>query len=309
MAESVNEEITQAIEQTPGSVIDAQRARLVEEIQLMSEYATSEDVEFSEVLEKSLANLRIGSPLEEILAVHGQLRTLCAPATPTSLRATQTSGTLRVNSGVLNLLVNLGVGSLLAFMASSVIVEIVRPAAGEQGPAWLPLLEGVNILFAAALGSSFYALTISQRYIRNRTFDPKYNHTYVIRFVLGLAAGTILGQFGEAWFKGQGQVEGIVQQLGPAAFAIVGGYSAEAVSQILKRIADTLVTLVRGGQEDQLDAREAEMRAANRERMALEREEALAILHTAKENALRAEAGAQILDEIQSAIDRLRARE
>ena len=63
------------------------------------------------------------------------------------------------------------------------------------GQEWLVLSGHVllyNLLFliaAAGLGASFQALFQANRYVVAGTFDPKYESSYWIRFVLGLIAG------------------------------------------------------------------------------------------------------------------------
>ena len=54
----------------------------------------------------------------------------------------------------------------------------------------------VQLLFlsAAALGASFSALFQANQYIVKGTFDPKYEASYWVRFVVGLIAGIIMTQ-------------------------------------------------------------------------------------------------------------------
>ena len=38
-----------------------------------------------------------------------------------------------------------------------------------------------------------YGLFAAHEYLKKRTFDPKYNSPYLIRFILGIISGLILG--------------------------------------------------------------------------------------------------------------------
>ncbi|MEJ0091212.1 MAG: hypothetical protein WDM80_15890 [Limisphaerales bacterium] len=122
---------------------------------------------------------------------------------------------------------------------------------------WHKAIMDILVLFAAAsLGSAFYGLYTAHKYIVNCTFDPKYHQVYLIRYVLGLTSGTILGFFGRDL-----NLDASTKQLSAAVLALVGGYAAEAVSQILQRFAETLVTVVRGSNDDVLQAKEGELQA------------------------------------------------
>jgi hypothetical protein len=113
------------------------------------------------------------------------------------------------------------------------------PSFGLTGQA---VLERLNWLFSAALGAVFYVLFTALDYVKNRTYDPRYNSIYVIRFVLGVIAGLILAIVMQNNF-GQGEV---AKKLGPSVLALLGGFSTEAVYQILQRLVDILLAAVRG---------------------------------------------------------------
>lgn len=175
--------------------------------------------------------------------IHGRLSELLAPATPESIRASS----FRTNR-ILQIISFLGlVGFLL------LILPTFAPATWNTDG-----LDLFALLGAAALGSTFYSLNTANRYLREGTFDPRYNQVYLVRYVLGIFAGFILGTFAEDLLGADGQnADAASQQLatiGPTALALVGGFSAEAVALILQRVADTLVTLVRGSDRDRVEA-------------------------------------------------------
>lgn len=183
--------------------------------------------------------------LQKALLVHGELSQLIAPVTPASIRA---SSFLRNKAFLFIVLV-----AVISF-----IVLIGALVGQGLSKAFAELL---GILGAAGLGASFYALHTAGTYFRKGTFDPQYNQIYLIRLILGISAGLILGLFGDQFFASvphggtAEDLKTVAQQssaaITKAALALVGGYSSEAVAQILKRFSDTLVTLVRGRDEEQ----------------------------------------------------------
>lgn len=112
--------------------------------------------------------------------------------------------------------------------------------ASPNAPAWLKLL---NWCFAAALGAVFYVLFTVHDYVKTRTFDPRYNTVYVVRFVLGILSGLILAiVFSTPRFTSNETL----RSLGPAVAALLGGFSAEAVYQVLQRLVEIMLSAVRG---------------------------------------------------------------
>jgi len=113
---------------------------------------------------------------------------------------------------------------------------------------------GLNIFLGAALGASFSILLKTQPYLVNRTFDPKYNTVYISRFITGIVAGVILAV-------------GVSQQLGtggkfpPGTLAILGGFAAEAVEQVLQRLVEVILAAVRGDGSAQVQAEAAKATA------------------------------------------------
>lgn len=109
------------------------------------------------------------------------------------------------------------------------------------------------------MGASFYNLLTLQPYLHDRSFDPKYNNAYVVRMVTGVVSGVILAI---VWgFKpaanggGQQGFDTLRAFTTPAIIAILGGFSAEAVEQILQRVVEVMVTLVRGDNSGAAEAK------------------------------------------------------
>ena len=181
-----------------------------------------------------------------VLDAHARLSALVTPANPESIRASSLK-----NNKTLLAIALFGFVSFVAFV--------------------LPLLISLDmvgdialLLGASGLGSTFYSLYTATKYLRERTFDPKYNQVYAIRFALGIFAGFILGHFGPQLLDAAEQDP--QKSIGPPLLALVGGFSAEAVAQILQRVADTLVTMVRGSGKERAEA-EAEKELAKKASM------------------------------------------
>lgn len=104
-------------------------------------------------------------------------------------------------------------------------------------------------LIGAILGSTLYAFWTARTYLRDSTFSKRYSQDYVVRFGIGVVSGFVLGSImSEGILTGTGDK---VQQFGPFTLAVVGGFSAEVVVQILNRIAEILLTSIRGSGKEQ----------------------------------------------------------
>lgn len=105
----------------------------------------------------------------------------------------------------------------------------------------LPLL--LNELFylsAAGLGASFATLFRAHRYVVECNYDPKYDTLYWSRFILGIIAGLILVEFVPL------ETEGHSTPLARPLLAILGGFSATVVYQILSRLVESVGSIVQG---------------------------------------------------------------
>jgi hypothetical protein len=250
---------------------------------------------FSAEIEEDLGVLQEDSSTAEpaeryrrLVRLHGKLSERIAPATPRSLAATrfaprdprslQTYGLLfllavaaitgivmyanltheRVPSAEHLIEVERAKGTLTVAFQDSVTTEVARAVKRQRD--WL-------YFYAALLGAGFNGLLTAYRYFRNRSFDPYYVPVYIVRLVIGVVAGFVLGNIGYSLLEG----ESTLAKLGPAVIAMLGGYSAEAVRQVLDRLVEVLVTTVRGKEE-----------VARRERLAFA-EEVLAVAKTAAE--------------------------
>ena len=174
----------------------------------------------------------------EIIKVHQELSCLTLPATPVSLMYTEfTHGGYLEKNKTVNLLILLTIIFFIAFLILNILIQDFIYA--DNKSEWLNTLL---VFSASGLGAGFYTLITVKKYLVNRTFSPRYNTTYLIRFITGVTAGTIL-----AMICPDLKING--QNIGTGIVAIVGGFSADVVVIILKRIADILQTTLTGEAE------------------------------------------------------------
>lgn len=185
--------------------------------------------------------------LDRAADVHDQLLKLIAPATPGSIAASSLDPR---RNGVL-----FGI-CICAAIAFLLLIAPILLSSYSDKPDPMPqaLVDLLQIVGGAGLGSAFYALYTASSYIKSGTFDPKYNNTYLIRFGLGLLSGLILAYFLKNFLNITGSQSDInLEKVSVSALAVVGGYAAEAVAQVLTRVSDTLVVLVSGSDKDKID--------------------------------------------------------
>ncbi|MBI9054366.1 MAG: hypothetical protein JEY96_11150 [Bacteroidales bacterium] len=162
------------------------------------------------------------------LSVYNKLTKLTYPANPETINYTkQAYGLFFANNKVINLIIILTILCLILFLISYSLND-------------KSIYQLLSLLFASGLGAGFYTLSSSRKYLVNRTFDPSYNPTYLIRFLLGITAGTILALI----FKDVIQIENF--HFSDEILAVVGGFSADAVSTILERVAELIIAVFKG---------------------------------------------------------------
>jgi hypothetical protein len=111
----------------------------------------------------------------------------------------------------------------------------------QDKPLKLTRWTEINWCCAAALGAVFFVAFQAHEYIKNRTYDPQYFSVYLIRLFLGILAGMILANV-VASTKLSTQLE----QIGLPVIALLGGFSTDAVNQVLLRLVEIVLAAVRG---------------------------------------------------------------
>lgn len=120
-------------------------------------------------------------------------------------------------------------------------------------------MEGTQLLYvqaillsAAAIGASFAALFKANSYVTAGTYNPRYESSYWVRFVVGLISGIILTQLIPIDMNAIAEATVAVHQDGPhvsqaalrITMALIGGFSANLVYEILDRIVETIQSFI-----------------------------------------------------------------
>jgi hypothetical protein len=127
----------------------------------------------------------------------------------------------------------------------------------EDSQGWPLLANELFWMAAAGIGASFALLRQVNDFIVARTYDPKYEPTYWIKFLLGVMAGFILAALLPGMFGGSSTNPGS----GPAALAVptlamLGGFSASAVFRILTKLVESVENVFRDSPRDEAVQRE-----------------------------------------------------
>lgn len=195
----------------------------------------------------------------QLAQVHGQLAAIIAPAIPRTVVLLENEAAKRgvwAFLGPVPLVRRMMLAALLSLLA--LITIGLSPDVNEE-TVRLSLLQSdgltllLNMLFlmaASSLGATFAALFRANRYVTAGTFDPKYEASYWMLYVLGLIAGIILAEL-----LPLGDAPGS-ETITKPTLAIVGGFSAAVVYRMLNRLVETVETLVRGRGEEVVAARE-----------------------------------------------------
>lgn len=242
------------------------------ECEAMAKYALSSGLKVPGTILRRLRTLQLsidsgdvdgsGELMCRLGECHHQLSHLVAPATPrTILLLDSEAGQKSVLRflGPLPLVRQMMVTALLSLIALIVITLSPNVNGSDHnsnillGSGLTLLLNELFLLSAAAMGASFSALFIANRYIQEGTFDPRYNVSYWMRFVLGLIAGFILATLidvdaFQASAKGSGETTPFARPL----LAMLGGFSASVVYRILNRLAESVESIFRGDLRDQV---------------------------------------------------------
>jgi len=281
------------------------------ECEAMARFAFSSGLNISAELAASLENLSVraqsspGSPgktpdqnerralppIRNLIEMHRGLSRLVAPATPRSITLLfeEQANRWRFLGPVplVRHMMFLSILSLLSFVCLSLsdwvsVAEINKGLLQHSGLELL--INELFLLSAAALGASFANLFEANKYCTEGSFDPKYNSSYWVRFVLGLIAGLILSEVISTELVvdtagGNGQTSaapGLLTQqpMIKPILAMLGGFSSDLVFRVLNRLVGGVESMLRGDPRDQIkrDKQQAKDQAGmetERQRMSL----------------------------------------
>jgi hypothetical protein len=238
--------------------------------------------------------------VRQLTRAHNELVRLVAPATPRTIlviaegrqSALSMLGPVRLVRQMLVVVIVL----LIAFLLLASSHDVNETSGDFFHSAGVPVLvNGLFYLVAGGLGAAFAALFTAQRYIKDGIYDPKYESTYWLRFILGLMAGLLLPAL--VPLAEDGEAGAITRPV----LALLGGFSASVLYRILERLVSTVETLVRADPR-QLRSAEQEVAAARTsEQTAIERLALVGDLRRLQDHA-RAGGDAQLADRIEQLV-------
>lgn len=141
----------------------------------------------------------------------------------------------------------------------------------------------LNLMFflsAAALGACFSSLFEANKYIVCGTYDPKYESSYWIRFVLGLIAGLMMAVLIPVSLESQ-ESSGIGFLTVPL-LAMLGGFSASLFYRILNRAVTTIDTMLTGNSDKKMEKKTEERLLKQNQQQAMEKKQIVEELLTLK---------------------------
>jgi hypothetical protein len=147
-----------------------------------------------------------------------------------------------------------GVLLLITFMLTALSPRVNTTSGDIFNSSGIDLFVNELFLLAAAgVGAAFAGLFRANRYIADGTYDPKYESSYWVRFILGIIAGIVLAVLIPVGPNGKSFTRPLL--------ALLGGFSASVVYRILGRIVDTLESFIEGDSPEASAAREQALRS------------------------------------------------
>lgn len=138
-------------------------------------------------------------------------------------------------------------------LSSDICAEHVVKSMFELNGKRLLMVQAI-LLSASAIGASFIILHRANSYITAGTYDPKYESSYWVRLIVGLISGVILtqlipldlGQLSEGMATSATVSKKSVasKAMLRVTLALLGGFSANLVYNILNRLVETLQALI-----------------------------------------------------------------
>jgi hypothetical protein len=207
---------------------------------------------------------RPGDAVNQLTTIHERLAHIVEPAKPRSILLIANENenkSFRQFLGPLPLVRQMMFAALVSTMVFILLGMSVKvnsdPNAGSvlTSFGWDLLCNELFFLAAAGVGASFAALFKANRYIVEGTFEPKYQSSYWIRFLLGLISGLILACLVPV------ETSSSTFQLSKPLLALLGGFSSDVVYRILTRQVSAVETLVSGETRDIIAAQAQESKA------------------------------------------------
>ncbi|SFD48759.1 hypothetical protein [Pseudoalteromonas denitrificans] len=237
---------------------------LEKECQAMAEHAFSKGLKvpanIMKVFEKMVTKDKVSA--EELTDMHNRLAELISPAKPETIvlmAREKEKGSIFLFLGRVPLIRRM---MLVAIVSLSALIglSLSQYINNENMVTSMFDMEGARLLYvqtillaSAAIGASFSALFKANSYVTAGIYDPKYESSYWVRFVVGLIAGIILTQLipinldavAKAASEASGTTaSGVSHAAIRITMALVGGFSANLVYKILDRIVETVQSFI-----------------------------------------------------------------
>lgn len=214
--------------------------------------------------------------VEEVGEIHNMLCKLVTPATPSAIMLMEKVKNSRWKFlgpvPFVRRMMMITIFCVFGFIGLFVFPQVSNDSLATNllnEPQWdVLLLNELVLIFAAALGASFYALFEAYKYVAKASFDSKYESIYWIRFTLGIVSGIILSQFifsGASVDDALNTSSQLMNNQTPTELggfltykpllAFLGGFSARVVHKILNSLVDSIETFISGSARDMIRAR------------------------------------------------------
>lgn len=247
---------------------DQMTALMLEECNAMVRHCLNSGLQLSSRLIQTLDRINRVPKLEDVdmemlTKIYNQLVVVVAPAKPRTLLLLEKEKKDRTFFGRLG---PVPIARHFMFVAAFSLIGLISLALSPMvngdpyqfslfknfGPNLL--VNVVFLLFSASLGASFFNLYTINHYIKSGTFDTMYNNSYWNRYILGLVAGMLIATMVPLETIDRDQGNGSLGGFGAPLLALVGGFSAEVVYQILQRLTLAFSTIIQGDPSQDAEA-------------------------------------------------------
>jgi hypothetical protein len=238
----------------------------------LSSYGKEIPVEASSMLHcepKDLNSLDISD--QDVLKLHRSLSKKIAPASPkTVLMLCKESHKSKWFNflgpvGLVRRLMFVAVISLICFIAVSLSPQInfenIKQGIYDLDDTKL-LIVMLFLLSAASMGASFSNLFQANQYIIKNIYDPKYESSYWIRYVLGIIAGIMLAVVIPVPSADEASEAHFAVASRPM-LAMLGGFSAALVYRIMFRMVYAVESVFIGKQSEMTEQKLSDLQASN----------------------------------------------
>ena len=243
--------------------------------------------------------------VKNLVQIHEKLTRIIAPANPKTILLLETESAKNRHLKFLGLIPLVRQLMIVALISLAIFIfcqlfdfaDTTLDVLDQSGLKFLFII--LTLIASASLGAAFSSLFQANKYITAGTYDPKYETSYWIRFILGIIAGMTLSVLIN--LGNEGQANHI--KMGRPLMAMLGGFSASLVYRIFTRLVDTVESLITGSKEESLSAKEKEMNARAMESDLQNRQEVAASLMNIVQQIDPQMDQQQIKDKLQSLIN------